>query len=114
MDGSYAHGEVATLVHESVYSEEIVPNSALQAISARIILQHLNFKVCSLYLPPGDNISPTDLSDLFPELPIPFILLVILMPPTPCRALLKLVRETNFSNNSLFQTFKLFSFMWYH
>ena len=61
--GPCAHVGAVISVHESVYSEEIIINSVLQAISTRII-----------YLPPGDKISLTDLSDLFSELPTLFII----------------------------------------
>ena len=37
-------------------------------------LSPLNVTVCTLYFPPCDNISPTDLSDLISELPTPFII----------------------------------------
>ena len=55
---------------KSVYSED----ASSCRPKHRNNLPHHNFTVCSLYLPPGDNISLTDLSDLISELRIPFII----------------------------------------
>ncbi|GBN47768.1 hypothetical protein AVEN_181784-1 [Araneus ventricosus] len=49
-------------------------NTNLQAVAIRIQMQSLVI-VCSLYLPPSERISQTDLNNLISQLPSPFIIL---------------------------------------
>ena len=70
VDGFHAHGGVAILVHDSIHSQEI----ALPVVAIKVTMTHLSFIVCSLYLPPGQPVSATDVFDLFSELPTPFII----------------------------------------
>ena len=74
VDGLHANGGVAILVHDSIHSQEIAFQSTLPVVAVKINMTHLSFIVCSLYLPPGQPLSATDLFDLFSELPTPFII----------------------------------------
>ena len=72
-DGLRAHSGVAILVHDSVHLQEIARQSTLPVVAVKVTMTHLSFIVCSLYLPPGQPLSASDLFDLFSELPTPFI-----------------------------------------
>ena len=74
VDGLRAHSGVAIHVHDSIHSQEIALQSTLPVVAVKVTITHLSFIVCSLYLPPGQPLSATDLFDLFSELPTPFII----------------------------------------
>ena len=73
-DGFHAHNGIAILVHYSVHSQEIALQSILPVVAFKVKMILLSLIVCSLYLPPGQPFSATDLLDLFSELPTPFII----------------------------------------
>ena len=73
-DDLHAHSGVAILVHNSIHLLEIGLQSTLPVIAVKVTMSHLSFIVCSLFLPPGQLLSATDLFDLFSELPTPFII----------------------------------------
>ena len=74
VDDLRAHGGVAIDVHDSIHSQGISLQSTLPVVAVKETMTHLPFIVCSLYLPPGQPLSATDLFDLFSELPTPFII----------------------------------------
>ncbi|GBO08910.1 putative RNA-directed DNA polymerase from transposon X-element, partial [Araneus ventricosus] len=69
-----ASGGVALLAASHIPSMSLNLNTNLQAVAIRIQMQSL-VTVCSLYLPPSERISQTDLNNLISQLPSPFIIL---------------------------------------
>ncbi|GBO41245.1 RNA-directed DNA polymerase from mobile element jockey, partial [Araneus ventricosus] len=69
-----ASGGVAILAATHISSIPLTLNTNLQAVAIRIQIQSL-VTVCSLYLPPSQHISQTDLNNLICQLPSPFIIL---------------------------------------
>ncbi|GBN98558.1 RNA-directed DNA polymerase from mobile element jockey [Araneus ventricosus] len=69
-----ASGGVAILAANYIPSMPLTLNTNLQAVAIRIQMQSL-VTVCSLYLPPNDRVSRTDLNNLISQLPSPFIIL---------------------------------------
>ncbi|GBN27818.1 RNA-directed DNA polymerase from mobile element jockey [Araneus ventricosus] len=69
-----ASGGVAILAANYIPSMPLTLNTNLQAVAIRIQMQSL-VTVCSLYLPPNDRVSQTDLNNLISELPSPCIIL---------------------------------------
>ncbi|GBO33637.1 RNA-directed DNA polymerase from mobile element jockey [Araneus ventricosus] len=69
-----ASGGVAILAATHIPSIPLTLNTNLQAVAIRIQIQSL-VTVCSLYLPPSQHISQTDLNNLICQLPSPFIIL---------------------------------------
>ncbi|GBN76467.1 putative RNA-directed DNA polymerase from transposon BS [Araneus ventricosus] len=69
-----ASGGVAMLAATHIPSIPLTLNTNLQAVAIRIQIQSL-VTVCSLYLPPCQHISQTDLNNLICHLPSPFIIL---------------------------------------
>ncbi|GBL91753.1 putative RNA-directed DNA polymerase from transposon X-element [Araneus ventricosus] len=65
---------VALLAASHILSMSLNLNTNLQAVAIRIQMQSL-VTVCSLYLPPSERISQTDLNNLISQLPSPFIIL---------------------------------------
>ena len=74
VDGLGAHGGVVSLIHDSIHSQEIALQSTLPVVAVKVTMTHLSFIVCSLYLPPVQTLSATDLFASFSELPTPFII----------------------------------------
>ncbi|GBN76997.1 hypothetical protein AVEN_19540-1 [Araneus ventricosus] len=69
-----ASGGVALLAASHIPSMSLNLNTNLQAVAIRIQMQSL-VTVYSLYLPPSERISQTDLNNLISQLPSPFIIL---------------------------------------
>ncbi|GBM29936.1 RNA-directed DNA polymerase from mobile element jockey, partial [Araneus ventricosus] len=69
-----ASGGVAILAANYIPSMPLTLNTNLQAVAIRIQMKSL-VTVCSLYLPPNDRVSQTDLNNLISQLPSPFIIL---------------------------------------
>lgn len=69
-----AHGGSAILVHNSRPFSEFPVITDLQAVAIQV---HLNRKVtvCSIYMPPNENIDITQILDLIQQLPTPFMLI---------------------------------------
>ncbi|GBN35916.1 hypothetical protein AVEN_131896-1 [Araneus ventricosus] len=67
-------GGVALLAATHIPSMPLTLSTNLQAVAIRIQMNSL-VTVCSLYLPPNDRVSQTDLINLISELPSPFIIL---------------------------------------
>ena len=69
-----AHHGAAIIVHNSIPQYPITLQSNLQAVAVQ--LQHKRkYTICSLYLPPNENIQDNDIIQLFDELPEPFLVL---------------------------------------
>ena len=66
-----AHGGVLLAVHHRLPSRQLLLQSPLQAVAARVHWNHRDITVCSLYLPPGVPLSLEELRQLFLELPAP-------------------------------------------
>ncbi|GBN86945.1 hypothetical protein AVEN_168612-1 [Araneus ventricosus] len=73
-DSDRASGGVALLIAKDIPSAPLQINTSLQAIAARIHTISL-ITICSLYLPPNQQINQIDLNELVYQLPDPFILL---------------------------------------
>ncbi|GBM64275.1 hypothetical protein AVEN_271016-1 [Araneus ventricosus] len=73
-DNDRASGGVALLIAKDIPSAPLQLNTSLQAIAARIHTISL-ITICSLYLPPNQQINQIDLNELVYQLPDPFILL---------------------------------------
>ncbi|GBN97329.1 hypothetical protein AVEN_34548-1 [Araneus ventricosus] len=73
-DSDRASGGVALLIAKDIPSAPLQLNTSLQAIAARIHTISL-ITICSLYLPPNQQINQIDLNELVYQLPDPFILL---------------------------------------
>ncbi len=82
-DGLRAHGGVAVLIRDSLFSEEHNVRTDLQTVCVRVHLPSFSFTVCSIYIPPGQVVSQEELEDVFSQLPAPFLLRGILMPTIP-------------------------------
>ena len=68
-------GGVAVLVKRGVPHKEITLRTTLQAVAVTVSL-HIPITVCSIYLPPGFNHTiVSELDNLVPQLPPPFLLL---------------------------------------
>ena len=63
-----AHGGVAVLVRNDVPSARIDLRTNLQAVAVKIKL-HKSITICSLYLPPKEQIDRLELDNLFQQLP---------------------------------------------
>ena len=63
-----AHGGVAVLVRKDVPSTRIDLRTTLQAVAVKIKL-HKSLTICSLYLPPNEQIDRLELDNLFQQLP---------------------------------------------
>ncbi|GBM66009.1 hypothetical protein AVEN_152209-1 [Araneus ventricosus] len=69
-----ASGGVALLAATHIPSMPLTLSTTLQAVAIRIQMQSL-VTVCSLYLPPNERVSRTDLNHLISQLPSLFIIL---------------------------------------
>ncbi|GBM83131.1 hypothetical protein AVEN_271651-1 [Araneus ventricosus] len=74
----------------------------LQAVAIRIQMNSL-VTVCSLYLPPNERVSRTDLNNLISQLPSPFIILGDLTTIVPFGAAL-IQTCVAFKSNNFLQT----------
>ena len=70
---SIAHGGVLIAVHHSLPTRQLPLRSPLQAVAARVHLNHREITVCSVYLPPGIPLPVGELRRLFLELPAPVL-----------------------------------------
>ena len=69
------HGGVAVAVHHGVPCSALPLQTQLQAVAVRVNLLQFFVTVCSVYLPPSDEVRSTDLENLLDQLPQPFLLL---------------------------------------
>ena len=69
-----AKGGSAILVRQGVIHSEIPLTTPLQAVAVQLSL-FKTITLCSLYIPPSQDVSSNDLEDLIRQLPKPFILL---------------------------------------
>ena len=72
---SVAHGGVILAVHHSTPSQQVPLSSPLQAVAARVYLNHHAMTLCSIYLPPGVRFPRAELGRLVDELPPPIVIL---------------------------------------
>ena len=70
-----AHGGVLLAVHRSIPSRQLELHTPLQAVAARVLFDHRDFTICSIYLPPGNALPRLELSRLVAELPSPMLIL---------------------------------------
>ena len=68
------HGGSAIISRLDVPSTELHLTTSLQAVAMRVYGER-TYTICSVYLPPNEDISRQRLEHLIQELPIPFILL---------------------------------------
>jgi len=68
------HGRVAILVNNSVAHKSVSLNTNLQAVVARVSC-YKTITICSIYLPPSQNLNLSDLEDLLTQLPPPVLLM---------------------------------------
>lgn len=73
--GLVAHGGVLLAVHHDIPVQELTLRTSLQAVAARIVLLQRPITICSLYLPPGEALPRSEVSQLLGELPEPLLLL---------------------------------------
>ena len=69
-----AHGGVATFVKNNIPQSEVHLNTNLQAVATKVTI-NVTFTICSIYIPPPDLITITDLENLLQQLPHPAVLL---------------------------------------
>ena len=69
-----ASGGTSVIVNNRVPQSEIDLNTKLQAIAVSVTL-HRTITICSIYIPPNDNINETELDNLLQQLPKPYILM---------------------------------------
>ena len=69
-----ATGGIALLINKSYLFTEVHLNTPLQALAAKVTLNKV-VTVCSIYLPPSDDVAKTDLINLIEQLSSPFLLL---------------------------------------
>ena len=69
-----ACGGVAILTRHDVPASQHPLSSTLQAVAVRVFVNVL-ITICSIYIPPGEDVSLSDLEALVDELPRPFLLL---------------------------------------
>ncbi|GFN91219.1 Pol-like protein [Plakobranchus ocellatus] len=72
--GGSPRGEVAVLIRNGTRFSEIDLKTGLHAAAATISLEK-TLTVCSLYLPPNSPVSKLSLTELFEQLPKPFLVL---------------------------------------
>ena len=69
-----SHGGVLLAVHHSLPARRLQLHTSLQAVAARVHLNHREVTVCSLYLPPGISLPLAELRRLLHELPAPVLI----------------------------------------
>ena len=73
---SRAHGGVAVLVRSDIPSARIPLNTDLQVVAVKLQL-HRSVTICSLYLPPNEQIEKRKLENLLNQLPGEVIIIII-------------------------------------
>ena len=73
-NGDRRHGGVCVYVKNVHPHYQLTLHTPLQAVACSVLLGHTRLAICSLYLPPGDNIVFQELDTLLQALPEPFIL----------------------------------------
>jgi ribonuclease HI/endonuclease/exonuclease/phosphatase family metal-dependent hydrolase len=74
VDNQNAHGGVAIFVKNFASSYRIKLNTTLQAIAVSVKIQK-RITICSIYLPPNEEVQLAQLQNLINQLPKPFLLL---------------------------------------
>ena len=72
--GNGPHGGSSILIRQGVLHSPVSLNTNLQAVAVRLTL-HVAVTLCSLYIPPSQNVQQTDLDSLVEQLPKPFIIM---------------------------------------
>ena len=67
-------GGVSIYVTNDLPHHQLCLQTSLQAVACSVRIHHKRLTVCSLYLPPNDDICVQDLSGLIDQLPSPFLL----------------------------------------
>ena len=70
-----AHGGVAVLVHHGVPCSSFTLQTCLQAVAVTVDLGVMRPTICSIYIPPGDNIDFQDLESVIDQLHPPYLIL---------------------------------------
>ena len=73
-EGERATGGSSILVRNDIIYNQVPLNTPLQAIAVQLTL-HKTVTLCSIYIPPNDNLSLQDLDNLVSQLPSPYILM---------------------------------------
>ena len=73
-DPERAKGGASILVRQGVIHSQISLRTKLQAVAVQLSL-FKTITVCSVYIPPSQNLLVQDLDDLLQQLPTPFVLL---------------------------------------
>lgn len=68
-----ASGGVAILVKETNYAEPIPLNTSLEAVAIKTYIPE-ETTICSIYLPPNQRLTETELQHLIHQLPKPYII----------------------------------------
>ena len=71
--GERAAGGSSILIKESIPQKEIPLNTNLQAVAVNISL-HKSLTLCSIYLPPSQNVTKEELDNIMAQLPQPVLL----------------------------------------
>lgn len=66
------HGGVALLISEHIHSEEIPLRTNIEITAARIIINHTQWTICSIYLP-DPHIPARELQEILSKLPKPLL-----------------------------------------
>ena len=61
------------LVDDNICSKEVSVRSSLQVVCVRVHLGNTELAVCNMYIPPGQDITLADLTNLFMQLPSPLL-----------------------------------------
>jgi len=69
-----AVGGAALLIKKNILFSEVILNTRLQAVAARVSLKK-TITFCSLYLPPSENVTAQEVEELIEQLPVPFVLM---------------------------------------
>ena len=72
--GDRAKGGCGIIVKSDIHHDLLSLRTNLQAVALRVSLQR-EITICSIYIPPEEEISRQDVEDLIQELPSPFLLL---------------------------------------
>ena len=73
-DSDKAKGGTSVLVRQGVIHSQVPLKTKLQAVAVQLSL-FKTITLCSIYIPPSDNLRLQDLDDLVQQLPKPFLLL---------------------------------------
>lgn len=72
--GHRASGGVSVLIRNDIPHSKLNIQTNIQAVAIKATL-HITVNICSIYIPPNDDINESDLKKLIDQLPTPFILL---------------------------------------